>query len=153
MKKRVLSLLLAVCLLVGLLPMVALAATQSNVTYLDVNGISQTCASATVVDSTTTTWNGGWYVVQGTVVISQGVTFSGDVHLILTDNCDLTVENGIEGQGDLTVYAQSTGDAQGSMSAVGSSVMEGDKSVSRGIRVNGNFSINGGTVNAEGGNA
>ena len=43
------------------------------------------------------------------MVISQGVTFSGDVYLILSDDCDLSVENGIAGQGNLTVIQNDAG--------------------------------------------
>ena len=117
MKKRILSILLCCVMLVGLLPTVALA--ESGVSYLDETGTSQTCASATEVTSSDTGWTTGWYVVQGTVEIGSRVTVSGDVHLILTDGCTLTVNGGIQVQDDdnditngsanaLTIYAQST---------------------------------------------
>ena len=117
MKKRILSILLCCVMLVGLLPTVALA--EGGVSYLDETGTSQTCASATEVTSSDTGWTTGWYVVQGTVEIGSRVTVSGDVHLILTDGCTLTVNGGIQVQDDdnditngsanaLTIYAQST---------------------------------------------
>ena len=117
MKKRILSILLCCVMLVGLLPTVALA--EGGVSYLDETGTSQTCDSATEVTSGDTGWTTGWYVVQGTVEIGSRVTVSGDVHLILTDGCTLTVNGGIQVQDDdnditngsanaLTIYAQST---------------------------------------------
>ena len=117
MKKRIFSILLCCVMLAGLLPMVALA--EGGVSYLDETGTSQTCASATEVTSSDTGWTTGWYVVQGTVEIGSRVTVSGDVHLILTDGCTLTVNGGIQVQDDdnditngsanaLTIYAQST---------------------------------------------
>ena len=116
MKKRILSILLCCVMLVGLLPTVALA--EGGVSYLDETGTSQTCDSATEVTSGDTGWTTGWYVVQGTVEIGSRVTVSGDVHLILTDGCTLTVNGGIQVQDDdnditngsanaLTIYGQS----------------------------------------------
>ena len=67
MKKRLWSILLTACLLMGLLPTAALAA--GNVSYLDVEGKTQT-RSATEVTSGSTTWPNGWYVVQGSVTIT-----------------------------------------------------------------------------------
>ena len=96
MKKRILSILLCCVMLVGLLPTVALA--EGGVSYLDETGTSQTCDSATEVTSSDTEWTTGWYVVQGTVEIGSRVTVSGDVHLILTDGCTLTVNGGIQVQ-------------------------------------------------------
>lgn len=99
---------------------VALAADPvTDVSYLDETGTSQTCASATEVTSSDTGWTTTWYVVQGTVIIGSRVTVSGDVRLILTDGCTLTVNGGIQVQDDddditngsanaLTIYAQST---------------------------------------------
>ncbi len=121
MKKRILSILLCCVMLVGLLPTVALA--EGGVSYLDATGTEQTCASATEVTSSDTGWGTSgtttWYVVQGTVIIGSRVTVSGDVHLILTDGCTLTVNGGIRVEDDddditngsantLTIYAQST---------------------------------------------
>ena len=121
MKKRIFSILLCCVMLAGLLPMVALA--EGGVSYLDENGYVQTCTSATEVTSSDTGWGTSgtttWYVVQGTVIIGSRVTVSGDVRLILTDGCTLTVNGGIQVQDDddditngsanaLTIYAQST---------------------------------------------
>ena len=125
MKKRILSILLTVCLLMALLPTVAFA--EGSVTYLDADGTLKTSPSATEVTSSDTKWTGtttnpGWYVVNTNVTIGteetpQRVTVSGDVRLILTDGCTLTVNGGIQVQDNstestpntnaLTIYGQS----------------------------------------------
>ena len=125
MKKRILSILLTVCLLMALLPTVAFA--EGSVTYLDADGTLKTSPSATEVTSSDTEWTGtttnpGWYVVNTNVTIGteetpQRVTVSGDVRLILTDGCTLTVNGGIQVQDNstestpntnaLTIYGQS----------------------------------------------
>lgn len=51
--------------------MVNLLATANGVSYLDENGDEQTADNVTVVESSMTTWNGGWYVVNDTVIIGQ----------------------------------------------------------------------------------
>ena len=83
--------------------------------YLDENGQKQTCQNAQVVADIDTGWTGtteapGWYVVTGDVTISQRVTVTGDVRLILANGANLTANGGI-GVADgnaLTIYAQST---------------------------------------------
>ena len=150
MKKRLLSILLTACLLMGLLPTAALAANSvTNVTYYDWNSSTKqleekSCSSATLVENSTdkVMWNDDWYVVQGSVTITSGVTFSGDVHLILTDNCTLTVEGGIQGEGNLTIYGQSGGTGQlivnggsyginvSSLTIIGGTVTVGNKEMS-----------------------
>ena len=128
-----------------------------NYLYCDENGENwqtgtKTSGEYNLVTSSTTKWETGWYVVKGTVSISQSVTFSGDVHLILEDGCKLTVENGIVGEGDLTVYAQSTGDAKGCLRVVGPDITDSDSS-SCGIDARGKLTFNGGSIIAEGGSA
>ena len=119
------------------------------VDYLDAEGNSQTCAAATVLAADAAVWEGGWYVAQGKVTIPDAVTLSGDVHLILADECSLTAGSGIAGSGTLTVYAQSTGEQKGSLTATGIAVTETD-AVSAGINA-GAITVNGGVVNATGG--
>ncbi|MCF2670866.1 S-layer homology domain-containing protein [Butyricicoccus pullicaecorum] len=116
MKKRLLSILLTACLLMGLLPTTALASSVTNVTYYNWNSSTKqpeakSCSSATLVEDSTdkVMWNDGWYVAQGSVTITSGVTITGDVHLILADNCALTIGGGIRGEGNLTIYGQSEG--------------------------------------------
>ena len=140
-----------------------------SVKYLDATGTEQTCASATEVTSSDTTWSTGWYVVTGNVIIGtdetpQRVTVSGDVHLILTDGCTLTVNGGIQVQDDdnditngsanaLTIYAQSTDKStMGKLIATGAkrdnnAVIGGNGGNSYGGSC-GTIIINGGTVTA-----
>ena len=158
MKKRLLSILLTACLLVGLLPTVALAATATNVSYLDASGKSQTCPSATEVTSNDTAWLAGWYVVNSDVGIGSRVYVDGEVHLILTDGCTLNVNGGIqvEDPNALTIYAQSTSEStMGKLIAYGRSVNAGIGSFDADIGVIGGscgtVTINGGNVWAEGG--
>ena len=159
MKKRLLSILLTACLLVGLLPTVAFAA-EGDVDYLycDANGANwatgtKSVGEYTLVTSSDTTWGTAgtttWYVVQGNVAFgtagtNQRVYTYGDVHLILADGCTLTLEDGLTTSGDLTIYAQSTGDEQGKMCA---NDQESDES-SWGVNICGDLTINGGSIEA-----
>ena len=82
------------------------------VTYLDENGAEQTLMDAyTTVTSSATTWNNGWYVVDGSVTIDSRVTVTGNVKLILKDGANLTVKGGISvpSGSTFTVYGQQNG--------------------------------------------
>ena len=110
MRKKIVSLCMALALCLGLLPVTALAATVENITYLDESGTQQTAASATQVTNSDTQWTDGWYVAQGDITIDQPVTVSDNVYLILEDGCNLTVNGGIlltKGS-NMYIYAQST---------------------------------------------
>ena len=117
--KRGLSLLCILALCLGLLPVTALAA---GIPYLDENGTQRTAASATQVTNSDTQWTNGWYVAQGDITIDQPVTVSDNVHLILEDGCNLTVNGGIlltQGS-NMYIYAQSTEkETMGSLTATG----------------------------------
>ncbi len=87
----------------------------SEVTY---TGKTENCTS---VESSTeaVTWNAGWYVINSTVTISEPITVSGEVNLILGDGCTLNAEKGIvvTTGNSLTIYAQSGG--TGTLNATG----------------------------------
>lgn len=120
----------------------------SGISYIDADGNSQTCDSATDVNANSTTWNAGWYVVNSDVTINNRVTVSGAVHLILVDGYTLTASNGINVSGSsnsLTIYGQQNG--TGTLKA-------NTKSQYPAIGGNensecGSITINGGTINAE----
>ena len=154
-----LACLLCLALLVGMLPVAALA-EDPEISYIDAEGSTKTCPSATAVTGSDTTWGADdnvehWYVVNGNVTISSRVTVTGEVHLILADGCTLNATKGINVTGDnsLTIYAQSTGADMGALTANSENL---DISSSRaGIGGNdnqpgGTITINGGTVNATG---
>lgn len=98
------------------------------------------------------TENGGYYVVTGAVDLSERVTVTGHIHLILTDNCALTASKGIcvnEGN-SLTIYATSEGKGMGKLTA---SAEEDNAPAGIGGDENctgGTITIHGGTVTATG---
>ena len=150
--------LLALALCLGLLSLTALAAENVDYIYYEWNETTQTLSepksgnvtSATEVTTNTTTWNSGWYVAQGEVTISSRVTVTGDVHLILADNCTLTVNGGINvaESNSLTIYGQTQG--------TGTLVAQNCTSGCAGIggasgAAGGTVTIHGGNVTATGG--
>ena len=132
MKKRLFASLLCLALCLGLLPGTAWANGDGGVAYIErgwdgsaVTEQPKTIDTYTTITSDTIQWDNGWYVAQGEVTIGtddnpQRVTVTGDVHLILTDGCTLTVNKGIqlEAGDSLTIYGQSDGaDTMGKLTA------------------------------------
>ena len=129
--------------------------------YLDENGNQKVRENVIVVYGNTTTWNenAGWYMVNGDVEIDSRVTVKGDVHLILADECVLTINGGIQVQDNdkniengspnsLTIYAQSSESNMGRLTANGNSWSAGIGGDFEGT--GGTIIINGGTVSATG---
>ena len=181
MRKRILCIMLTICMALMLVPTAVFAEGGVQYRYCDENGKNWqtgTKTEYTVVSSEDYTWgddgNDGWYVATGNVTIESRVTVSGNVHLILTDGCKLTVNGGIKVQDDdndpettspnaLTIYAQSdpvlnadgtvneTNNKAGKLTAKnGSSAIGGDGANSSNINGQscGIVTINGGIVEA-----
>ncbi len=120
------------------------ASTLKNapVEYIDENKQTKTCSDYTLVTDGDTAWDAGWYVAEGSIEISSRVTVTGNVKLILTNGCTLTVNKGInvaEGN-SFTIYAQSGG--TGALTVTYSGLDAGIGSNSKSS--NGNITINGG---------
>ena len=116
--------LLALALCLGLLSLTALA--EEGVTYIEYSWNEDTQELSSKTESTSeytvisesdapTTWGETgqtkWYVVQDNVTISSRVTVTGNVHLILADDAELTASKGIQvaSGNSLTIYGQSQG--------------------------------------------
>ena len=120
----------------------------------------------TLVTPNTPVWTDtvadGWYVVSGTVELSS-VTVSGNVNLILTDGCTLTVNGGknatlggilVTGSSSLNIYAQSEGDTMGRLISNGSGYCAGIGGNCGNSDANkdcGTVTIHGGNITAIGG--
>ena len=123
--------------------------TVVGIKYLDKNGTTQLCTEYTVINNQTTL-SSGWYVVNSDVTISDRITVSGNVRLILSDGKTLNASGGInvaEGY-SFTIYAQSTGDTVGKLQA---SASEGTCIGGNDFDSAGNITINGGIITAAGG--
>ncbi|MHB8962697.1 MAG: Ig-like domain-containing protein [Saccharofermentanales bacterium] len=92
--------------------------------YIDETGSVKT-VSTYKIDSSVHSLTTGWYTAEGTLSLSN-MTISGDVKLILTDGCDLTVTGTgssaavrVKNGNSLTVYGQALGTGKLRASAAG----------------------------------
>ncbi len=123
--------------------------------YLDWDATSQKLVqknfpgSFIPVTNSTSSWSNGWYVVDGDITISDRISVSGSVNLILKDSGSLTASKGIivNSGNSLTIYAQSEdADIMGVLKAAGSSYSAG---IGGGRKeAGGTVTINGGAVTA-----
>ncbi|WP_333649375.1 S-layer homology domain-containing protein [Lacrimispora sp.] len=131
--------------------------STSTIDYADENGVAQDPVTATLIEGTAASLSDGWYYAEGSLIINNSLTINGDVNIILTDDCDLTVNGGnvdaginVSGSNSLTIYAQSTGNDMGALTVISGShdcAGIGGKTKQTG----GTITINGGTVTATGG--
>ena len=150
LKQRLCGLLLCAAVLVSLCP--TALAEDVSIPYLDETGTEKFCEKYKAVNKNELEWAGGWYVAENSVYITDRVTVTGDVHLILTNGCDLTAMTGIQvSEGNsLTIYAQSKDESDmGRLEAYGSQGEAGIGGVGYGDD-GGNITINGGSVTAVG---
>ncbi len=155
-RSRILSVILALALCVGMLPTISLtafAAEATNVKYIDENGVEQICPSATIIEDSDSKviCDGGWYVVNKDVTLSSSyfygyltLNFWGNSHLILADGCTLTV-HGFMGGADassLTIYGQSLGTGKLDVTTTV------DNSAAAMFFRDSSLTINGGVINA-----
>lgn len=158
MKKRLFSIVLSLCMVLALMPQMAFADTVTGITYLDASGAQQTCDNATAVTEDDTTWGTDnettWYVAQGDVTIESRVTVTGDVHLILADGCNLTVNGGIYVSSwtasKLTIYGQENGTGELYAYASSGSDFAGIGGNKEPYGTSGEITINGGNITAVG---
>ena len=104
---------LCITMILSILPIMAVA-EGNGVPYLDETGtLAETGENIQVTEinseNVTDEWSTGWYVVNYEVEISERITVTGEVHLILADSSKLTVPNGISVTSDnsLTIFGQS----------------------------------------------
>ena len=144
----------ALTLLVMMLTMTQ-AAWADGISYLDATGTQQSCTTYTTVESSSTSWNSGWCVVNSNTTISDRITVSGTVNLILTNNATLTASKGITVGSDATlnIYAQT--DDEATMGALVADATNDNANWYAGIggvenTDAGMITINGGKINATG---
>ena len=158
MKKRLFSIVLSLFMVLALMSQMAFADTVTGITYLDASGAQQTCDNATAVTEDDTTWGTDnettWYVAQGDVTIESRVTVTGDVHLILADGCNLTVNGGIYVSSwtasKLTIYGQENGTGELYAYASSGSDYAGIGGNKEPYGTSGEITINGGNITAVG---
>ncbi len=119
MKRKVLSIIIALVMVVGMVPatvVVSLAGNQEPVEYMVcVDGINQvwetrTCTEYTVINEQNkpTEWKEGWYVCEGAEyssdVMDNRIELGGEVHLILRDTLKAQCGIEVEGSDTFSVY-------------------------------------------------
>lgn len=116
---------------------------------------SEQCTAVTSQDRV---WQQGWYAVSGSVEITDSVSVSGQVHLILMDGC--TLKTGgikVSGTDSISIYAQSEGSMAGVLECTGANYAAGiggagDAGTGNAAdRDSGHITIYGGRITAQGG--
>lgn len=126
----------------------------TEVVYTDENGASQTADDYSVISSQTV-WNSGVYLASGKTELRSTVTVSGNVVLILEDNCELTVIGGINvSSGNrLRIYSQSSGASAGKLiSDASDTAFQAGIGSGRNGTDSGTIIISGGNIVSKGGN-
>ena len=90
-----------------------------QVSYLDKDGKTQSVSNYHVLTGYEIELKTGWYVLSSDIDWDDRVIVSGEVFLILCDDCTLEAGGGIDVSKDnsLTIYAQSAGDRKGVLNA------------------------------------
>lgn len=155
--KKLLAVLLCAALAFTTVGVTAFAKTEDDhstrgYTYIDENGVSRTLPNTVTtieVTSSLTTWNvnNAWYIVDGSVTISNPVYAEGTVNLLLLDGAVLTVNNqlSIGSSNTLRIYAQSTGDGVGKMEVYGY-YGTGSNAFNHAVVADGSLIVNGGDL-------
>ena len=106
MRKKLLSWLLVVALVITMLPGSAFAA-GTGIDYIGADGKIATISTTEDINSNTTFKGGAdkWYVAEVDVTIVNDITSSDIVNIILTDGCKLTIKGQFSAKG-LNVYGQ-----------------------------------------------
>ncbi|MBQ8475274.1 MAG: hypothetical protein IJ499_06430, partial [Clostridia bacterium] len=104
--KKLISILLAAVMLIGMIPFSAFAA--DGITYIDADGNQQTCTDYKVYAGEATL-SEGWWLVRGNLTTDTRISVSGSCNIILADNAVLTANAGIavNAGNSLTIYAVS----------------------------------------------
>jgi len=105
-----------------------MVSATTNIPYIDENGQEQICSNAVelIGSDAAITLESGWYLASSILNFLNTITVDGDVHIILADECELTIngdsgKSGINVQGTnaLTIYAQSNDSSMGSLTSTG----------------------------------
>ena len=111
-KKKVISILLSVIMLIGMLPFSSVTSFAGlSSTYSEYNPTTKTFEDkdipinaaeipSTEISNIEVSLSGSCYIVKGSVTIRSWLVFNSDTLLILTDGSTLTVDNGINIAGD-----------------------------------------------------
>lgn len=152
--KKSCAAILCGAMLCAMLPSTGFAESADTSYFCDENGVRYDIPQEmVVVEDETTSWNGeggeAWYVVNEDAEISERVEVSGAVNLVLCDGVTLTAEKGIHvtGENSLTIYGQEAGDGKiNAKSERVQAAIGGNSDEPGGI-----LTINGGTIDANGG--
>lgn len=152
--KKSCAAILCGAMLCAMLPSTGFAESADTSNFCDENGVRYDIPQEmVVVEDETTSWNGeggeAWYVVNEDAEISERVEVSGAVNLVLCDGVTLTAEKGIHvtGENSLTIYGQEAGDGKiNAKSERVQAAIGGNSDEPGGI-----LTINGGTIDANGG--